>query len=60
MIPNLLGKNLDDAEARLAKLSIDPEVTWVDGEKEAVLKQTPEPGLAAAPGVTVRLVISRG
>jgi len=60
VIPNVVGKSLEDAEARLAKLEIDPEVTWVDGEKEAVLEQTPEPGLAAAPGVTVRLVVARG
>ena len=60
VIPNLVGKSLEDAEARLAKLELDPEVTWVDGSKEAVLEQTPKPGLAAAPGVTVRLVVSRG
>jgi membrane peptidoglycan carboxypeptidase len=59
VIPNLVGKSLADAEARLARLELDPDVTWVDGEKEAVLEQSPKPGLAAAPGVTVRLVVSR-
>jgi penicillin-binding protein 1A len=60
VIPNLVGKSLEDAEARLAKLKLDPDVTWVDGDEERVLEQTPRPGLAAAPGVTVRLVVSRG
>jgi beta-lactam-binding protein with PASTA domain len=60
VIPNLVGKSLADAEARLAKLKLEPDVTWVDGDGEAVLEQTPKPGLAAAPGVTVRLVVSRG
>ncbi len=59
VIPNLVGKSLENAEARLAKLEIEPEVTWVEGRKDAVLEQTPKPGLAAAPGVTVRLVVSR-
>ena len=60
VIPNVVGKSLEDAEARLAKLKLDPDVTWVDGEQERVLEQSPKPGLAAAPGVTVRLVVSRG
>ncbi len=60
VIPNLVGKSLAQAEARLAKLNLDPDVTWVEGKQERVLEQTPRPGLAAAPGVTVRLVVSRG
>ena len=60
VIPNLVGKDLDHAHARLAKLKLEPEITWVDGAEEAVLEQTPKAGLAAAPGVTVRLVVSRG
>ncbi|HEX5799419.1 MAG TPA: PBP1A family penicillin-binding protein [Gaiellaceae bacterium] len=60
VIPNLVGKSLDDARQRLATLNLEPEITWVEGEKEAVLEQTPKAGLAAAPGVTVRLVVSRG
>jgi beta-lactam-binding protein with PASTA domain len=60
VIPNLVGEDLDEAHARLAKLKLEPEITWVDGAEEAVLEQTPKAGLAAAPGVTVRLVVARG
>jgi penicillin-binding protein 1A len=60
VIPKLVGKDLDDARARLERLQLEPEITWVDGAEETVLEQTPRPGLAAAPGVTVRLVVSRG
>ena len=60
VIPNLVGKDLETARERLAKLQLEPEISWVEGDSETVLEQTPEPGLAAAPGVTVRLVVSRG
>jgi membrane peptidoglycan carboxypeptidase len=59
VIPRLVGKDVATARERLAKLQLEPEITWVDGGEDRVLEQTPEPGLAAAPGVTVRLVVAR-
>ena len=59
VIPKLVGKDIETARERLAELQLEPEITWVDGDDDRVLEQTPEPGLAAAPGVTVRLVVSR-
>jgi serine/threonine-protein kinase len=60
VIPNVVGKSLDDARARLARLKLEPEVTYVDGTPGAVLEQKPKPGLAAAPGIKVKLVVARG
>ncbi|HWH04854.1 MAG TPA: penicillin-binding transpeptidase domain-containing protein, partial [Gaiellaceae bacterium] len=60
VIPNLVGKPLADAQAKLEKLKLQPEVSYADdGSPGVVLQQSPDPGLASAPGVTVRLVVGR-
>jgi penicillin-binding protein 1A len=59
VLPNLVGKRLDEAEVKLAKLKIEPDISWAEGEPGVVLHQSPKAGLAAAPGVTVRLVVAR-
>ncbi|HXH88779.1 MAG TPA: PBP1A family penicillin-binding protein [Gaiellaceae bacterium] len=60
VIPNVIGKSVEDARLRLERLKLRPEITWVDGETKAVIGQKPIPGLAAAPGVKVELVVARG
>jgi len=35
-------------------------VTYVDGTSGAVVEQRPRPGLAAAPGLKVALLVERG
>jgi penicillin-binding protein 1A len=59
VIPKLVGRSLDEAEARLARLKLQPEIRWVEGKREGVLQQRPEPGLAAAPGMKISLVVAR-
>jgi len=59
VIPNLVGRDVDDARLRLKKLKLEPRITWGDGEPGTVLAQKPRPGLAAAPGVGVELVVAR-
>ncbi|MBA2463064.1 MAG: PBP1A family penicillin-binding protein [Actinobacteria bacterium] len=59
VIPNLVGKSVDDARRRLAKLKLEPEISWTEGKSGTVLRQRPEPGLAAAPGLKIRLVVAR-
>jgi hypothetical protein len=54
-----VGRSLDEAEARLARLKLQPEIRWVEGKREGVLQQRPEPGLAAAPGMKISLVVAR-
>jgi len=62
VIPQLVGKTIDEAQARLAKLDVVPEISYAEGDAVdagVVLQQSPEAGRAAAPGVTVRLVVGR-
>ena len=59
VIPRLVGRSLADAEARLARLKLEPEIRWVEGTRQTVLQQRPKPGLAAAPGMKVSLVVAR-
>ena len=59
VIPNVVGKSLDEARVKLARLELKPDVSYVEGTSEAVVAQKPKPGLAAAPGVRVELVVAR-
>jgi membrane peptidoglycan carboxypeptidase len=60
VIPNLVGRNVDDARARLKKLKLEPKISWGSGKPGTILEQKPRAGLAAAPGVKVELVVARG
>jgi beta-lactam-binding protein with PASTA domain len=59
VIPNLVGRDIEDARLRLRGLKLEPRITWTDGEPGRVLKQRTRAGLAAAPGVKVELVVAR-
>ena len=62
VIPNLVGKSLDDARPRLKKLKLEPQIIWSPQKTEkpgTVLEQRPKPGLAAAPGMQIELVVTR-
>jgi penicillin-binding protein 1A len=62
VIPNLVGKSLDDARPRLKKLKLEPRIRWSPAKaKQAgtVLEQRPRAGLAAAPGMRIEIVVAR-
>ncbi len=62
VIPNLVGKSLDDARPRLKKLKLEPRIRWSSAKaKQAgtVLEQRPRAGLAAAPGMRIEIVVAR-
>ena len=59
VIPNLVGRDIDDARLRLRRLKLEPRITWADGDPGRVLRQPTRAGLAAAPGVKVELVVAR-
>jgi penicillin-binding protein 1A len=59
VIPNLVGRQLGDAQLRLKRLKLQARITWTTGEAGRVLEQRPRPGLAAAPGLKVELVVAR-
>jgi len=60
VVPDVVGSKLDAARAQLARLKIDPAVTLGSGPPGTVLSQTPPAGVAAAPGLAMRLVVARG
>ncbi len=59
LVPNLVGSSLADARARLGKASLKPRVAYAKGPAGTIVEQTPEAGVAAGPGLKVRLVVGR-
>jgi beta-lactam-binding protein with PASTA domain len=59
VIPSLVGTRLDRALLKLRKLKLQPQITYGSGKPGTVLEQEPAPGLAAAPGLKVELVVAR-
>jgi penicillin-binding protein 1A len=60
LVPRIVGLSLRDARARLAKLNLLPVVRFGVGKPGQVISQEPLPGVAAAPGMSVRLIVARG
>ena len=60
LVPHIVGLSLHDARAKLAALKLLPAVRFGGGKPGRVVSQEPLAGVAAAPGMTVRLVVARG
>jgi hypothetical protein len=61
VVPRVVGLRLGTAQARLRRLALAPVVgRFSDGNPGHVVSQTPGPGVAAAPGMTITLVVARG
>jgi penicillin-binding protein 1A len=59
-IPRVVGLTLDEARLKLADRALGGEVAAIaDGEPGVVVSQRPQAGIAAAPNMTVRLVVGR-
>jgi beta-lactam-binding protein with PASTA domain len=59
-IPRLEGLALTKAQQKLARLDLIGVIDGVAGGKPGVvLAQFPRPGLAAAPGMEIRIVVGR-
>ncbi len=59
VIPKLVGRDVDDARARLKRMGLKEAIRWTDGDPGTVLEQKPRAGVASAPGVRVELVVGR-
>jgi len=59
-VPKLVGLRLPAARAKLSRLKLVPLVGFGTGKPGRVISQKPLAGVAAAPGMTVRLVVARG
>jgi penicillin-binding protein 1A len=60
LVPNLVGSSLADAQERLASLELQARVAYAKGKAGTVIRQSPEAGVAAAPGLKVRVVVGGG
>jgi penicillin-binding protein 1A len=59
LVPNLVGSSLEDARVRLGKLNLSPHITYGTGPAGTVIEQTPPAGVAAGPGLKMKLVVAR-
>jgi penicillin-binding protein 1A len=61
VVPRVVGLSLPQARARLRARGLVPGIArFADGRAGRVLAQMPVPGVAAAPRMTVRLVVGHG
>jgi beta-lactam-binding protein with PASTA domain len=60
VIPKLVGLPLDRAKKKLERLNLDVDVKGDDGDGARVVKQWPQRGRAAAPGMKVTLTAKGG
>ena len=60
LVPKVVGLNLRKAQAKLRKLKLTPSVRFGTGKPGRVVSQEPLAGVAAAPGMTVHLIVARG
>jgi beta-lactam-binding protein with PASTA domain len=59
LVPRVVGLSLPAARARLTRLKLRPVVRFGRGRLGRVVSQEPRAGVAAGPGMTVRLVVGR-
>jgi penicillin-binding protein 1A len=60
LVPNFVGSSLADTSKEVRRLKLRPRVVSAPGPMGMVLRQTPEPGVTAAPGLRIRLVVGDG
>jgi beta-lactam-binding protein with PASTA domain len=61
-VPNLVGKNINDARAQLQQMGLVPVETYKDSDqpKDLVIGQNPADGAGVEQGAEVRLEVSKG
>ena len=59
LVPDLVGSSLAAAREQIQKLRLKAEVVYRKGAVGNVLHQSLQPGIAAAPGLQIRIVVGR-
>ncbi len=59
-LPNLVGSSLADVTREAKRLNIRLDAKTAPGRAGTVLRQVPQPGVAVAPGLRVKLVVGDG
>ncbi len=60
ILPNLIGSSLADVQREAKRLKLRLAARTAPGREGTVLRQVPEPGVAVAPGLRVRVVVGDG
>jgi beta-lactam-binding protein with PASTA domain len=60
ILPNFVGSSLADVQREAKRLRVRLVARAAPGREGTVLRQVPEPGVAIAPGLRVRLVVGDG
>jgi len=60
LVPNFVGSSLADASREIERLKLEASVVTAPGAMGVVLRQNRPPGVAAAPGLSIRLVVGDG
>ena len=60
LVPNFVGSSLEDVSLEVRRLKLRPRVVSASGRSGVVVGQSPEPGVTAAPGLRIRLVVGDG
>ncbi|MFO7572262.1 MAG: PBP1A family penicillin-binding protein [Gaiellaceae bacterium] len=60
LVPNFVGSSLQDTSSEVERLKLDARVVTAPGAMATVLRQSPPPGVSAAPGMRIRLVVGDG
>jgi membrane peptidoglycan carboxypeptidase len=60
LVPNFVGSGLQDVGKELRRLKLQYRIVTKPGAVAVVQRQSPRPGVAAAPGMTVNLVVGDG
>jgi hypothetical protein len=59
LVPDLVGSSFAEARGQLKKLKLRTRITYGKGASGTILRQSLAPGVAAAPGLPIRLVVAR-
>ena len=60
LVPNFVGSSLQAASDEVRRLRLDPRAIAAPGPRGIVIRQSLEAGVAAAPGLKIRLVVGDG
>jgi membrane peptidoglycan carboxypeptidase len=60
LLPNFIGSDLVNVQREVERLKLRARVVTAPGHAGTILRQTPRPGVAAAPGLRVKLVVGDG
>ncbi|MDX6485141.1 MAG: hypothetical protein QOF43_294, partial [Gaiellaceae bacterium] len=58
-VPSIVGLNLRQARTKLHRLKLLASIRFSDGKSGRVVSQAPPAGVAAAPGMTIRLMVGK-